>query len=104
MITREKDLGIIDKKGNINTDNLKNIKDLDRYNDIYGGKFDPIRWLQDEEYQQRVAEYYDQLKISLNVFAMASSLPHFKSMFNLLGGECTVNEFSVKSRILSACL
>ena len=104
MITREKDLGIIDKKGNINTDNLSNIKDLDRYNDIYGGKFDPIRWLQDKEYQQRVAEYYDQLKISLNVFAMASSLPHFKSMFNLLGGECTVNEFSVKSRILSACL
>jgi len=51
MITREKDLGIIDKKGNINTDNLSNIKDLDRYSDIYGGKFDPIRWLQDEEYQ-----------------------------------------------------
>jgi hypothetical protein len=25
-------------------------------------------------------------------------------MFTLLGGECTVNQFSVKSRILDACL
>jgi len=40
----------------------------------------------------------------LNIFAIAPKIPHFKSMFTLLGGECTVNQFSVKSRILDACL
>ena len=99
---REKEVGVLDNKGNLIPDN--EIKNPERYADIMGGKFDPVRWLQDEEYQKRVAEYYNQIKVSLNIFAMASTLPHFKSMFKLLGGECTVNQFAVKSRILNACL
>lgn len=104
MIKREKDLGILGDNGAVNTDNIPNITDLSRYSDIYGGKFNTTRWLQDKEYRRRVSEYYDKLKVSLNIFAAADYLPHFDSMFQLLGGECTVNEFSVKSRILSACL
>ena len=95
---REKDLGIV------NSDGVLNEAPDDRYLDIAGGMFDPVRWLQDEEYQARVAEYYNTLKVTLNIFAIAPKLPHFKSMFKLLGGECTVNQFSVKSKILSACL
>lgn len=95
---REKDIGIV------NSDGVLTEAPDDRYIDIAGGMFDPIRWLQDEEYQSRVAEYYNKLKVTLNIFAIAPKLPHFKSMFKLLGGECTVNQFSVKSKILSACL
>jgi hypothetical protein len=102
---REKELGLINKDGNMNLEAIvNNIENADRYSDIYGGRFNPIRWLQDKEYQERVSEYYDQIKVSFNIMAMASSLPHFNSMFKLLGGECTVNDFSVKSRILNACL
>ena len=95
---REKDMGIV------NSDGVLTEAPDDRYIDIAGGMFDPVRWLQDEEYQTRVAEYYNKLKVTLNIFAIAPKLPHFKSMFKLLGGECTVNQFSVKSKILSACL
>ena len=95
---REKDMGIV------NSDGVLTEAPDDRYIDIAGGMFDPIRWLQDDEYQTRVAEYYNKLKVTLNIFAIAPKLPHFKSMFKLLGGECTVNQFSVKSKILSACL
>ena len=95
---REKDMGIV------NSDGVLTEAPDDRYLDIAGGMFDPVRWLQDEEYQTRVAEYYNKLKVTLNIFAIAPKLPHFKSMFKLLGGECTVNQFSVKSKILSACL
>ena len=95
---REKDLGLVNKDGV-----LTSTPD-ERYADIAGGMFDPIKWLQDEEYQERVAEYYDKLKVTLNIFGIVRKLPHFKSMFQLLGAECTVNQFSVKSRILSSCL
>jgi len=95
---REKDMKIVNSDGQL----IEAAED--RYADIAGGRFDPIRWTQDEEYQQRVAEYYDKLKVTLNIFAIAPKLPHFKSMFTLMGGECTVNQFSVKSRILSECL
>ena len=95
---REKDLGIV------NSDGVLTEAPDDRYIDIAGGQFNPIRWLQDDEYQTRCAEYYNKLKVTLNILAIAPKLPHFKSMFKLLGGECTVNQFSVKSKILSACL
>ena len=101
---REKDLGILGDNGAINVDNIPDIKDLSRYEDIYGGKFNTTKWLQDKDYRRRVSEYYDKIKVTLNIFAAADYLPHFDSMFQLLGGECTVNEFSMKSRILSACI
>jgi hypothetical protein len=81
MIKREKDLGILGDNGAVNTNNIPNITDLSRYSDIYGGKFDTTRWLQDKEYRRRVSEYYDKLKISINIFAAADYLPHYDSMF-----------------------
>ena len=72
---REKDLGLVNKDGV-----LTSTPD-ERYADIAGGMFDPIKWLQDEEYQERVAEYYDKLKVTLNIFGIVRKLPHFKSMF-----------------------
>jgi len=40
---REKEVGVLDNKGNLIPDN--EIKNPERYADIMGGRFDPVRWL-----------------------------------------------------------
>ena len=42
-VGREKEVGVLDNKGNLIPDN--EIKNPERYADIMGGKFDPVRWL-----------------------------------------------------------
>lgn len=131
---REKAVKLVNQDGIFNLDafiNRVGSKNAAKYMLIANGNFDPVKWLQDatvilpkvddtgkiitddagnpvpgEEYSYRrlTSEYYNYIKHSINIFAAADYIPHFSSMFKLLGSECTVNAFSTKSRILQSAL
>ena len=99
----EQDSGLYNKQKILNKELFDQLypEGIEYFQDIMGGRFDPVKWLQNEEYRKRVSAYYNPIKSTINIFAIADYLPHFSKMFKLLGGECTVNNFSTRSRILA---
>ena len=63
-------------------------------------EFDFDRYLSDEQYRENLIDYYNKIKKTINVFAQFNYIPHFKSMFEMLGLVSTMDgEISLKSRL-----
>lgn len=98
IYNREKELGLVDKDGNVVNEAVDSIipqdlKDLVR-------NFDVNKYLEDSDYRRRIIKYYDKIKGSLNVFALIESAPQFRTVLDILNIVNVMDkESSVKSQI-----
>ena len=84
VIDREKELGILDNKGNIKDNIVKELNLLPKYSEIIG-KFDPIKFLRDDNYRNLAIEYQNEIKENIPIFKIIKDIPQFNSILKLLG-------------------
>ena len=96
---RENDLGLVKNK-KVDAEVIKTLG-LERFTDIIG-KFDVNRWLESKDYQEKVAEYYSNIKIAIPIFDIINNIPQFNASFQLLDVVNTFNhEGAVRSKIMT---
>ena len=97
---REKALKLVDSKGKkVNEDKVKELN-LGSFSDIIGN-FDVNRWLQDEQYQRQVAEYYGRIKVAIPIFDIINVVAQYNASFKLLDMTNTINsETTFRSQVM----
>lgn len=98
ITSREEKLKIFEK-GQFNENNTV-VSDQAYYDEVMGENFKFERFLQDKEYAKKTIEYYDKLKISINIFHILNNIPQYKALLKLIHGVNTFDSnLSVKTKI-----
>jgi hypothetical protein len=84
---REKELEIVNKDGVVNTEKLNELSGDSDFSEI-AGKFDVIRFLNDEDYRNLAIEYQNAIKENIPIFKIVNDIPQFKSILDLLNVVC----------------
>ena len=96
---REKELEIVNKDGVVNTEKLNELSGDYDFSEI-AGKFDVIRFLNDEDYRNLAIEYQNAIKENIPIFKIVNDIPQFKSILDLLNVVCQFDKVvSVKSKM-----
>lgn len=99
ITNRELELQIINKKGEINDEKIKELGLEDKYSEIIGN-FDSVKFLRDDTYRQLAIEYQNEIKENIPIFKIVEDIPQFNAILKLLGTvEQLDNLTSVKSKL-----
>ena len=95
VTSREKDLGLVNDKGEI-----EEIPDfLQEFSDIVG-KFDSKKYLTDSNYRNRAIEYQNAIKQNIPIFKIIEDIPQFKAIMDLLEGIHIMDSvISIKTKL-----
>lgn len=87
---REKALGIINRNGEVVQSHELIPERVE---------FDFDQYLSNQEYREKLINYYDKIKVTSNIFAIFNYIPHFKAMFEMLGVVSIADQASLKSQL-----
>lgn len=104
ITSREKKLKILNDKEVINDSVVKELGLGEKYSEIVG-KFDPVKFLRDDDYRKLAIEYQNEIKENIPIFKIIESIPQFNSILTLLGiVEQLDNLTSIKSKLFDDIL
>ena len=103
---REKELGIVDKNGDIVDNVAKEVlgESYEKFKNIIHN-FNVVKYLRDPEYKNLIIDYQNKIKQNIPIFKIVESIPQFRSIVKLLG---TVEQLdsvsSIKSKAFDAIM
>lgn len=96
---RELELEIINKKGELNDEKIKELGLNDNYLEIIG-TFDPVKFLIDSDYRQLAIKYQNEIKENIPIFKIVEDIPQVKAILTLLGTVVQLDNLtSIKSKL-----